>query len=116
MAVAFTSTGRTNYQRLGPTFYFFDAHDGRFIYEDNPYQDSAGRQFTRSLYPLHSGQIAGPIGVLVVLILGLATAEMCISGAYVWWKKRRIRVAARRTARGAKNRVERDPTAGSGFG
>jgi uncharacterized iron-regulated membrane protein len=97
--VTFTKSGVIGYQGLGPVSYWFDAADGRFVYEDNPYQDSAGRKLTRALYPLHSGQAAGPCGVAVVFILGLATIEMCATGAYVWWTKRGSRIAARKLSK-----------------
>ena len=102
-AVTFTRSGVVSYRGLGPVSYLFDAADGRFVYADDPYRDSAGRAFARALYPLHTGQIAGPMGVAAVLLTGLATIEMCLTGAYVWWVKRGPRIAARKVAaRGAR--------------
>lgn len=97
--VSFTDDGVENYRRLGPITYWFDGASGRFAYEDNPYTDSAGRALSRSLYPLHTGEVAGRAGVAVVFVLGLATLEMCGSGAYVWWRKRRSRLTARKATR-----------------
>lgn len=99
LGVSFTKSGAENYSRLGPITYFLDGDSGRLAYVDNPYQDSAGRKLSRSLYPLHSGEIAGPVTIVLVFILGLATAEMCVTGCYVWLKKRRSRVAGRRAKR-----------------
>jgi uncharacterized iron-regulated membrane protein len=98
-AVTFTRDGVIGYRGLGPISYLFDGADGRFIYEDNPYQDSAGRKLIRALYPLHTGQVAGLTGVAIIFIVGLATTEMCVTGAYVWWMKRGPRIAASRAAR-----------------
>ena len=97
-AVTFTRTGVIGYRGLGPVSYLFDAADGRFVYADDPYRDSPGRAVSRALYPLHTGQIAGVPGVAVVLLTGLATIEMCVTGAYVWWVKRGPRIAARKAA------------------
>ena len=94
--VMFTPSGDPVYRGLGPVTDYLDQTSGRLVYADDPYHDSAGRRFSRALYPLHSGQVAGPIGVAVIFLLGLATAEMCVTGFYVWWKKRRGRVAKRR--------------------
>lgn len=99
--VSFTDNGLENYRRLGPITYWYDGSNGRFVYEDNPYTDSAGRALSRSLYPLHSGEVAGWAGVAVVFVLGLATLEMCGTGVYVWWRKRRSRVAAHTARRRA---------------
>jgi uncharacterized iron-regulated membrane protein len=96
--VTLTHSGVETYRGLGPISYWFDGAGGRFVYEDNPYEDSGGRKLSRALYPLHSGEVAGWIGVAVVFVLGLATTEMCVTGAYVWWKKRGPRVAMKKAA------------------
>lgn len=98
VGVLYTQNGYENYSGLGPIFYWEEGRTGEFIYEDNPYRDSAGRKLSRSLYPLHSGEIAGWVGVAVIFVLGLFTAEMCVSGFYVWWKKRGPRIAQKKAA------------------
>ena len=96
--VALTDDGELNFRRLGPIAYVFDG-DGRFVYEDNPYEDSAGRAVARSLYPLHTGKIAGLAGQVLDFILGLATVEQGVTGVYLWWKRRGPRIAAKRASR-----------------
>jgi uncharacterized iron-regulated membrane protein len=98
-SVTFTRSGVVGYAGLGPISYLFDAADGHFVYEDNPYDDSAGRKFTRALYPLHTGEVVGGAGRVIIFLTGLATIEMCITGAIVWWMKRGPRIAARKGAR-----------------
>jgi uncharacterized iron-regulated membrane protein len=93
--VMLTRSGAVSYRGLGPVYLDVDAGDGHIVFEDNPYTDSLARQLSRSLFPLHSGQVAGGLGVAVVLLLGLTTLGECITGAYVWWKRRPGRVAAR---------------------
>lgn len=93
--VTFTDNGVENYHRLGPVTYYVDANDGRLVERDDPYHDSFGRKLTRSLYPLHSGDVAGWFGIAIIFLLGLATAEMCVTGAYTWWKKRESRTGRR---------------------
>ena len=102
--VSFTDNGMVNYHGLGPVTYYVDGSTGTMAALDDPYRDSAGRKLSRSLYPLHSGEIAGAIGIAIIFLLGLATTEMCVSGAYTWWKKRKSRLAmdaAKRPARQA---------------
>ena len=93
--VMLTGSGVENYRDLGPVFLHLDDRTGAVAYVDDPYTDSFGRKLSRSLFPLHTGEIAGLFGVAVVFILGLATLEMCVSGAYVWWRRRPGRVAAK---------------------
>lgn len=94
--VSFTDNGVENYHLLGPVTYYVDGRTGRFVEKDDPYHDSFGRRLTRSLYPLHSGDIAGWFGIAIIFILGLATAEMCVTGFYTWWKKRGSRNPTKR--------------------
>ena len=93
--VMLTRSGREGYRSLGPVYLHVSGGDGRIVYEDNPYTDSFARKLSRSLFPLHSGQVAGVFGVGVVFLLGLTTLEMCLSGLYVWWRRRPGRVAAK---------------------
>lgn len=97
--VTFTDNGFENYHLLGPVTYYIDGQTGRFVERDDPYHDSFGRKLTRSLYPLHSGDVAGWFGIAIIFLLGLATAEMCVTGVYTWWKKRESRKASREAPR-----------------
>jgi uncharacterized iron-regulated membrane protein len=100
--IMFTRSGRVTYRWLGPVTYYVAGADGRFVFADDPYHDSGGRKLSRALYPLHSGQVIGWLGVAIIFLLGLTTAEMCVTGLYVWWKNRQSRreMEARRRARG----------------
>ncbi|WP_419826120.1 PepSY-associated TM helix domain-containing protein [Sphingomonas sp.] len=97
--VWFTDGGIENYRALGPQSLYVDGNNGRIVYFDDPYTDSAGRKLSRALYPVHTGQVAGPLGIAIDVLLGLVTTEMCVSGAYLWWKRRRVRVARDRTGK-----------------
>jgi uncharacterized iron-regulated membrane protein len=88
--VRFTRSGQDSYRALGPVTEWFGP-DARFVYADDPYRDSTGEKVLRSLYPLHTGQMIGPIGVALDIILGLATLEMTGTGLYLWLKRRRLR-------------------------
>jgi uncharacterized iron-regulated membrane protein len=94
--ILFTDDGFENYHRLGPVSLYVHAQDGRIVEVDDPYSDSSGRKLSRALYPLHTGQVAGGVGVAIVVLLGLATLEMIGTGTYLWLKRRPMRVKARR--------------------
>jgi uncharacterized iron-regulated membrane protein len=98
--ISFTDNGVENYHKLGPVTLYVDAQTGRLVEADDPYTDSFGRKLTRSLYPFHSGDVVGPIGIALIFLLGLSTAEMCVTGFYTWWKKRQAR-SGKRAARRA---------------
>jgi len=100
--VMFTRSGKVNYSGLGPISYYLAAADGRFVDQDNPYADSGGRKLSRSLYPLHTGMVAGWFGQTVVFILGLATVEQCVTGAYLWLKRRGPRIAGKKAQKARK--------------
>jgi uncharacterized iron-regulated membrane protein len=102
--VSLTRSGTVNYSRLGPVTLDLDAASGRFVYADDPYTDSAGRAVSRSLYPLHTGQVAGGWGMAFAFLLGAVTFIQCLTGVYVWWKRRGGRVAARKARRAARRR------------
>jgi uncharacterized iron-regulated membrane protein len=97
--VTFSDNGTLNYKALGPIYYYFSGANGAFVHEVNPYTDSAGLVMIRMIYPIHSGETAGPFGVFVVAVLGIATAQQCITGIWVWLKKRGPRMAAKKASR-----------------
>ena len=94
--VTLTDNGVLNYEALGPIYYYFDATTGAYVHEVNPYSDSLGLAMMRTVYPLHSGEMGGPVMVFIIFLTGVATAEMCVTGIWVWLKKRGPRIAGRK--------------------
>ncbi|MEM5516268.1 PepSY-associated TM helix domain-containing protein [Henriciella sp. AS95] len=101
-----TDNGVLNYKALGPIYYHFDGSSGAYIQQVNPYDDSTGLALMRSVYPLHSGEVGGPVTVFIVFLTGLATAEMCVTGIWVWLKKRGPRIAAKKKRLAADNQSD----------
>ena len=99
--VTFTDTGLLNYHGLGPVSWFFDGDSGRFVHVETPYDRNPSLALIRSLYPIHSGRMGGVLGIALVFVLGLATLGHCVTGIYVWLKKRPPRVAVRRARKAA---------------
>lgn len=89
--IAFTASGYEEYRELGPVTFYLEPRAGRLVYTDDPYHDSLGRRLSRALYPLHTGQVIGAVGVAVIFGLGLATALMCVTGFYLWLRRRSLR-------------------------
>lgn len=55
-----------------------------------PAQDS-WLSWERLLLDLHSGRVAGPIGVVIIDVMGVALATLAMSGLVMWWLHRRRR-------------------------
>jgi uncharacterized iron-regulated membrane protein len=79
---------------VGPTRLFFDGKDGQLIGERLPWKGTAADIFVQAQFPLHSGRILGLPGRVLISVMGLVVAMLSVSGAYVWWRKRRSRRAA----------------------
>lgn len=88
---AFAPGGTRLYEGFGRVTYYVDRHDGRLVWIDRPRLDGAGRLVLRALYPLHSGQIAGLPTRLLVLLLGLVTCGLAVTGFLPWWRRWRAR-------------------------
>jgi len=99
LGVTMTDDGLLNYHRLGPIYYYFDRRSHVLVETLDPYHGNGRLAGYRLLYPLHSGRVGGNLTILLAFASGLATAGLCVTGLYVWWKKRRSRVAQRQAAR-----------------
>lgn len=62
---------------------------------------SAGDLLVEMQLPLHSGQIAGLPGRILISLSGLVLATLSITGVVIWWKKRQTRAIPRH----ARNRL-----------
>lgn len=77
---------------VGPARLFFDGEDGRLLGERLPWQGTAADIFVQAQFPVHSGRILGLPGRILISAMGLVVAMLSVTGAYVWWRKRRSRV------------------------
>lgn len=75
----------------------FDANTGELlrIDEENtgPEHERAGDFITRWLIDLHMAKVWGLPFRIFVFIMGIVVAALSITGAVIWWRKRRSRVA-----------------------
>ncbi|OZI51906.1 PepSY-associated TM helix domain-containing protein [Bordetella genomosp. 5] len=85
---------------LGTPMLYYDAYSGALVGATLPGAGTAADVFTQLQFPLHSGQIGGLAGRIVVCILGLVVALLSITGVVIWWQKHQSRrLADRRAAR-----------------
>lgn len=57
--------------------------------------DSAGDLFFAWQYALHSGQLFGPLGRLLILMSGVTTSVLVVTGYLLWWRRRPRRCFSR---------------------
>ena len=74
---------------LGVPWVYFDDRDGRLLGESVPGAGTAGDVFMQWMLPLHTGQIIGLPGRIIICITGLAVAVLSITGVVIWARKRR---------------------------
>jgi uncharacterized iron-regulated membrane protein len=78
---------------LGVPYLYFDANTGLVRTEHIPGQGTAGDVFMETLFPLHSGQILGLPGRILISLSGVALVVLTVTGVVIWAKKRKGRLA-----------------------
>ena len=81
---------------LGPSWIIFDDHTGKIIHTLIPGTGSAGDTFMEAQFPLHSGQIIGLPGRILISVTGIVVAVLSITGILIWAKKRKGALARKR--------------------
>jgi uncharacterized iron-regulated membrane protein len=76
---------------------YLSMHDGAILQTRSLFGESAGDAFLGWQRSLHTGEVFGVTGKLIVLILGLVPVFLGASGVYLWlWRKVRGRRAQTR--------------------
>lgn len=76
-----------------------DKYTAEVLHVAGPVEGSRGDRFIHLQWFLHSGQVAGLPGRLLVLLSGLACPLIAGTGALRWWQKRRVNARASRLRR-----------------
>lgn len=84
---------------LGTPILYLDDRSGAVIRADMPGEGSTGDIFIQAQFPLHSGQIGGLAGRIIVSLLGWVVAGLSVTGVILWWRKRRAAQASRQKRR-----------------
>ncbi|MDQ9172441.1 PepSY-associated TM helix domain-containing protein [Oxalobacteraceae bacterium R-40] len=79
---------------VGHARIYVDGKDGGLLGERQPWTGTAADIFVQAQFPLHSGRILGIPGRILISLMGLVVAMLSVTGVYIWWKKRRSRLAA----------------------
>jgi len=96
LVVYFFETPFDRGRGLGTPVVYLDDSSGEVLRVDAPGAGTTGDDVLRLQFPLHSGQVAGTPGRIVVAVLGMTTAMLSVTGVLIWWVKRR---AQRRVVR-----------------
>lgn len=90
--VGFYSAGNSHGDiGLGNPWLYFDAYTGEPLGATLPGTGNAGDIFLQTMFPLHSGRIAGLPGRILISLCGLAVAVLSVTGVLIWARKRRAR-------------------------
>lgn len=65
-----------------------DQYNGAIRYVQTPESGTGGEYFIQWQWPVHSGQIFGMPGRLIVVASGLICPMLFGTGGYLWWRKR----------------------------
>jgi uncharacterized iron-regulated membrane protein len=82
-------------QDSGSVRVFVDSADGRVLRSLDPLKGSAGDTFIGVQYGLHTGQIMGLPGKMLVAFLGFLPLLFMITGIAIWLKKRKSEALVR---------------------
>jgi uncharacterized iron-regulated membrane protein len=91
---------------FGPAAIYIATDTGRVLTTERGGEGKAGDVIDALVYPIHSGQIAGLPGRILICLSGLVVAMLSVTGVIVWLKKRAPRVAARHRARSKRPSIE----------
>src|SRR3546814_17466923 len=74
----------------GTTLVSVAAADGRIVDTVDPFAMSVGERAINLLYPIHTGEIGGAAGRIVVLSIGVWLETMIVLGFRLWIDRKRV--------------------------
>lgn len=88
---------KTEWFNLRQENVFIEGKTGRAVARfGNATATGAGDAFNTVLFPLHSGQIIGLPGRIIISFTGFAVAVLSVTGVVIWRRKWRARLSAKR--------------------
>lgn len=75
----------------GRSTVWLDPRDGRVLAANRWDELDPGTRINSVVYPLHTGELGGPAGEVVVGGLGLGLGALGVSGLWLWWRRRSLR-------------------------
>lgn len=95
--------GRKHQPGFGDSSIFVSGTNGRILFVERAGGGKAGDVVADLMFPIHTGQVAGIAGRILICIAGIVVALLSITGITIWWKKR-IAQGARTRAPGMARR------------
>lgn len=80
--------------RRAGTAVYLDGDSGAPLGFDAPTGVVAGDTMANWLFALHMGTVGGLTYRIVVCIMGIVISVLCVTGVWIWWSKRALRVKA----------------------
>lgn len=80
---------------FGASTVLLSSADGRILDVREADAGQSGDLVAQLMLPIHTGQVAGLPGRILICITGLVVAMLSITGIYIWWKKRASRLVRR---------------------
>jgi uncharacterized iron-regulated membrane protein len=78
-----------NRRVFGTTTVFVSGGSGRVLGTHDALSATPARRFMDSLFPIHTGEIAGLAGRVTILLIGCWLATMLALGISLWWARRK---------------------------
>ena len=103
--LAFNQPGEP-WSDFGASSVWVDAYSGEILAAWDVLNVAAGSQVMSWQFPLHNGDALGLPGRFLVLLSGIAPLLLFITGSYLWWQKRQLRLRARRRRKGVATRLD----------
>lgn len=75
----------------GRSTVWIDPRDGTVLAAHRWDALDPGTRINSVIYPLHTGELGGPAGEVVVGVLGLGLGVLGVSGLWLWWRRRALR-------------------------
>ena len=77
---------------FGRSQMWIDGQNGTVVRADRAGAGRAGDIVDNLVLPIHTGQVAGLLGRILVFVAGLAIILLSVTGIFVWFKKRNARL------------------------
>ena len=81
----------------GQTTVFVDARDGMLLLDSDAFKLPLNERIANAFYPIHTGEFLGLGGRLLTLLTGLSLLTMAVLGAGMWWTRRALRNAPKKS-------------------
>ncbi|MGB3070718.1 MAG: PepSY-associated TM helix domain-containing protein [Ottowia sp.] len=75
---------------------WIDPRDGKVLAVQPWHQLDTGSRAVVVIFPLHTGELGGPLLEAVMLVSGLALGGLGMTGVWLWWLRRRAKTQAHR--------------------